>query len=86
MIFRQKGVAKIDIVGLIGLEAKKFEVVKIEEKIINNRTVKIIYIKSKKKKYRCPKCNKFTSSVHDTLKEIGLKYLDIVGYSRRIYI
>lgn len=76
----------MDIVGLIGLEAKNFEVVKIEEKNINNRIVKIIYIKSKKKKYRCPKCTKFTSSVHDTLNQTSLKYLDIAGYLSRIYI
>lgn len=40
----------MDIVGLIGLEANKFDVVKIEKYIINKQTVRIIHIKSRKKK------------------------------------
>ena len=31
-------------------------------------------------------CSKFTSSIHDTLKPIKLKFMDIAGYNSRIYI
>ena len=30
---------------------------------------------------RCPHCNKYTRSVHDKLKPIAIKYLDVAGYT-----
>ena len=47
---------------------------------------KIIYIESKNKKVKCPNCGNYTSSVHDKLKPIELKYLKIVGYDCKINI
>lgn len=38
-----------------------------------------IYIKSARKKVRCPVCNQFSSKVHDYLKPSEILYLDIVG-------
>ena len=38
-----------------------------------------IYIKSARKKVRCPVCNQFSSKVHDYLKPSKILYLDIVG-------
>lgn len=72
---------KEEIIELIGLDKRQFEAYKIDEKLEKERKVKIIYVKLKSKKYRCPKCNKFTSSVHDVLKPVRIKYLDIAGYS-----
>lgn len=77
---------KEEIVELIGLDKRKFEVYKIDEELEKERMVKIIYVKIRSKKYRCPKCNKFTSSVHDVLKPVKIKYLDIAGHSSVIYL
>lgn len=77
---------KEEIVKLIGLDKRKFEVYKIDEKLEKERRVKIIYVKLKSKKDRCPKCNKFTSSVRDVLKPVKIKYLDIAGHSSVIYL
>lgn len=57
---------------LLGIERDK-EIVKIEEK--GNKIM--VTIKSKNKKYRCPNCDKYTSSVHDKLKPIKVKYLKL---------
>ena len=38
-----------------------------------------VAIENRKKKVRCPACNKFTSSVHDKLKPIRSVYLDSCG-------
>ena len=60
---------------LLGLDRKKYKIVKIKE---NNGAIEI-ELKSIKEKVRCPICNKFTSSVHDKLKPIKSKYLDSCG-------
>ncbi len=57
---------------LIGLE-KDYKIIKIEEA----NGIKKIYVESIKKKVRCSKCNQFTSSIHDRLKPITLKCLNI---------
>ena len=45
---------KEEIVELIGLDKRKFGVYKIDEKLEKERRVKIIYVKLKSKKDRCP--------------------------------
>lgn len=77
---------KEEIVKLIGLDESKVKVYKVEEEKEKGKIVRSIYLELKSKKYRCPRCNKFTSSVHDILKPIRLKYLDIAGYSSVIYL
>ena len=77
---------KEEIIELIGLDKNKLQVYKIDEKLEKDRKAKVIYVKLKRRKYRCPKCNKFTSSVHDVLKSVKIKYLDIVGYPSIIYL
>ena len=75
-----------EVLKLLGLEVKQYQIVKLSEEEIDNIITKIIHIKCIKKKYRCPVCSKFTSSIHDTLKPIKLKFMDIAGYNSRIYI
>ena len=60
--------------------------------IIKERGIIEVELESKKDKVRCPICNKFTSSVHSTLKPIRSKYLDSCGemvnliiYKRRFH-
>ena len=56
----------------MGLD-KSVEVINYEEK--GNKIM--ITIKSKNKKYRCPRCDKYTSSVHGKLKPMLIKYLKV---------
>lgn len=48
--------------------------------------MKIIEIESKNKKQKCPLCGKYTTSVHDKLKPIELKYLKLFEYNTKIVI
>ena len=56
---------------LLGLNQKEVKIIDVEE---NNGIIEIS-IENKNKKVRCPKCNKFTSSVHGKNKPIRSKYL-----------
>ena len=63
-----------------------YKIEKQEEKVENKKTIKIIYVSCKKKKDKCPECESYTSSVHDKLKPIELKYLKVVEYELKILI
>mgnify|MGYP003571386346 CR=1 FL=1 len=63
-----------------------YKIEKQEEKIEKGKIVKVVYVSCKKKKDKCPECGKYTSSIHDKLKPIELKYLKIVEYSLKIII
>ena len=56
---------------LLRLNQKEVKIINVEE---NNGIIEVS-IENKKKKVRCPKCNKFTSSVHGKNKPIKSKYL-----------
>ena len=59
---------------IMGLE-NGYKVVKVEEKGDDKVTAKFIYVECISKKCKCPKCGKYTKSVHDRLKPIALKYV-----------
>ena len=61
---------------LVGLNSKEVKITKVNQ---NEKGVLEINIENKNKKGRCPKCNKFTSSVHSRLKPIRSVYLDACG-------
>ncbi len=63
---------------LIGLNSKEIKIINIKQK--NNGLIEVA-IENKRRKVRCPICNKFTSSVHDKLKPIRSVYLDSCGSS-----
>ena len=65
---------------------EKYKIIKIDERKEEKKIIKIIYVESKIKKDKCPICGEYTSSVHDKLKPIELKYLKIVEYDCRINI
>ena len=65
---------------------EKYKIIKIDERKEEKKMIKIIYVESKTKKDKCPICGEYTSSVHDKLKPIELKYLKIVEYDCRINI
>ena len=50
-------------------------IMKVEDEA--NKT--LVYIKNSKKKARCPKCNCFSSKIHDYLKPVRIDYMKCVG-------
>lgn len=59
---------------IMGLD-EGYKVIKTEERNEGKVTAKFIYIETTSKKCKCPKCGKYTKSVHDKLKPITLKYV-----------
>ena len=68
------------------LNLNNYRIIKQEERKEDNKVKKIIYLESKNKKEKCPNCDEYTSSIHDKLKPIELKYLKIVEYDCKINI
>lgn len=60
---------------LLGLNRKEVKIMKAKEE----KEIMMVELVSKKKKVRCPKCEQFTSCVHDVRKPIKSKYLDSAG-------
>ena len=69
---------------LLGLKRNKVKVIKIEEINELNEKVQVITLVGITKKVKCPICLKYTSSVHDKLKPIRIKYNKVVD--RRCYL
>lgn len=65
---------------------KDYKIINYVEREENKKMIKVIYVESKKKKDKCPMCNEYTTSIHDKLKPIELKYLKIVEYDCKINI
>ena len=61
---------------LIGLNSKEIKITKVSH---TEKGLIEVSVENKRKKVRCPICNKFTSSVHDKLKPIKSIYLDSCG-------
>lgn len=74
------------VLDLLNLEVNKYKVESIEEVKEKVENIKLIRIKCISKKHRCPKCDKFTSSVHDTLKPIILKHTEVFGYRSKVML
>ena len=64
------------IMGLYG----SYKVTKVEDKADGKSTAKFIYLECISKKCKCPKCDKYTKSVHDRLKPIMLKYVKALEF------
>ena len=69
---------------LLGLKKNKVKVIKIEEQVESNEKVQVITLVGTAPKIKCPICLKYTSSVHDKLKPIKIKYNKIV--ERKCYL
>lgn len=68
------------------LRLENYKIIKIEERSDNKKMIKIIYVESKNKKDKCPVCNEYTSSVHDKLKPIEVKYLKVIEQDTKVNI
>ena len=69
---------------LLGLKRNKVKVIKVEEINELNEKVQIITLVGITKKVKCPICLKYTSSVHDKLRPIRIKYNKVVD--RKCYL
>lgn len=65
---------------LIGLSNKNIKVTDVKEVIKNKQIIKEITIVGNIKKVKCPVCNKYTSSIHDYLKPMSIKYNKMACY------
>ena len=68
------------------LRLENYKIIKIEERSEKEKMIKIIYVESKNKKDKCPICNEYTSSIHDKLKPIEVKYLKVIEQDTKINI
>lgn len=68
-----------DVKTLLGIKDNNIKIISIGEELNKGINYKVVEIKSIKKKYRCPSCDKFTSSIHDKLKPSRLKMLELNG-------
>ena len=70
----------IEIAKFLGLGRSKVKIVKMVTEEYKGKKVKMIYLEQTNIKCRCPKCNKFTNSVHSKLKQSYIKESDFLGY------
>ena len=69
---------KEDLRKLLSLESS-IDITKVEIKKEGGKDNKFVYVKSNKKKARCPKCGNFSNKIHDYLKPIKITYLKNSG-------
>lgn len=68
------------------LKLENYKIIKIEERNEDNKMVKVVYVESKNKNDKCPICDEYTSSIHDRLKPIEIKYLKVIEQDTKINI
>ena len=64
----------------------QYKIIKFEERKVDKKMKKVIYVESKNKKVKCPSCGNYTSSIHDRLKPIELKHLKLFEQDSKINI
>lgn len=69
---------KEDLRKLLSLESS-IDITKVEIKKEGGKDNKFVYVKSNKKKARCPKCGNISNKAHDYLKPIKITYLKNSG-------
>ena len=74
-----------DLKKIMGLD-NGFKVFKIDEKKEGTITVKYIYVETTAKKCKCLKCGKYTSSIHDRLKPVTLKYVKAFEFTTYVIL
>lgn len=65
---------------LLGLSNKNIKVIDIDEEQRKDKKIKVVTVIGTTKKIKCPMCEKYTSSIHDTLKPVNLKYVKVAEY------
>lgn len=75
-----------DVKELLGLKECKIKIINVSEQLDNKEKIKVITIIGTIKKVKCPICLKYTSSVHDKLKPMKIKYLKIAEQKTEIQL
>ena len=65
---------------LLGLNGKNIRVIDIEEEKRKDKIIKVVTVIGTTKKVKCPTCEKYTYSIHDTLKPVNSKYVKVAEY------
>lgn len=69
---------------LLGLKNNKVKVIKVEEIVESDEKLQVDTLVGIVRKVKCPVCLKYTSSIHDKLKPIKIKYNKVVD--RKCYL
>lgn len=69
---------KNEVKKLLGFD-DSIDIINIESENIGGKTIKKVFIKSNKKKVRCPRCGNFSHKIHDYLKPSKITYLKTAG-------
>ena len=69
---------------LLGLKLNKVKILKVEEKKLRKEKIQEVTLCGTVNKVKCPICEKYTSSVHDRLKPMRIKYNKVVD--RKCYL
>ena len=71
---------------LLNIKDKSINVVSVKKEERKDQQINVVTLKSNKKKYKCPECDRFTSSVHDVLKSVRVRHLKVVEIKSELYI
>ena len=74
IINTERGVEVDELRKIMGL-GNGYKVIKIEESKEDKVKTKYIYVETRSIKCKCPKCGKYTKSIHDRLRPVKLKYV-----------
>ena len=71
---------------LLGFKNNKIKVINVREVKEKNKTIQEVTLVGTIKKVKCPKCNKYTSSVHDKLKPVNIKFNKVAEQNCRLIL
>ena len=71
---------------LLNIKDKNIDVVSVMKEERRGQQINVVTLKSNKRKYKCPECDRFTSSVNDVLKLVRIRHLKVVEIKSELYI
>lgn len=71
---------------LLNIKDKNIDVVSVMKEERRGQQINVVTLKSNKRKYKCPECDRFTSSVNDVLKPVRIRHLKVVEIKSDLYI
>ena len=71
---------------LLNIKDKNIDVVSVTKEERKGQQINIVTLKSNKKKYKCPECDRFTASINDVLKPVRIRHLKVVEVKSELYI
>lgn len=71
---------------LLGFRSNKIKVVKVEQVIDSNEVIQVVTFIGTVNKVKCPVCDRYTSSIHDKLKPITIKFNKVAEQKCRLVL